>query len=351
MPHAAEPPPTVSLIMPIYNVEEFVQHAISSIVSSFAAWRDTTEVIIVNDASTDNSAQVARSALVQSGLAHKIIELAENGGVGVARREGVASAGGDYIWFIDPDDELVPQAAEVVFRKLQKQVSRDEILEFPVISWICESGEVIKRGHFNDARSPLNSTNPVRMSAETYVARLLLRREPGVLWTKVFPKEMLIAEKVDINRQSEDILTVLNVLSSGGAVLQYADPLYRYRERATSLSRQDGYNLGSIERYRECRAKVRGARWWDARAAVPLDYFSLSRIWVPELRSHARVHDIKRYGQAWAHLSRDISMGRLFRVAVSRRLPLGRMKWIVRVMLLPRAFPALRAPFAKLFRL
>src|SRR5690606_33372941 len=131
--------------------------------------------------------------------------------------------------------------------------------------------------HFNDATSKFSDGQAKIYKADAYVYRLLLRRQPGVLWTKVFPSTMLTVERADVNRQSEDILTVLNVLRAGGSVRQYGDSIYKYRERGSSLSRQQGYDLGSIDRYSECIEKVTGSEWWTERGRVPVDYFSLSR--------------------------------------------------------------------------
>lgn len=88
----------VSIIIPVYNGEEFVEHALSSIPK-----REDLEIIVVNDGSIDNTYKIVSS--------HNVILInnKENMGIGYSRRVGISMASGEYIMFFDCDDEIVPE--------------------------------------------------------------------------------------------------------------------------------------------------------------------------------------------------------------------------------------------------
>ena len=91
--------PRVSIILPVYNKEEYLDTTLSLLISqSFQDW----ELIIVDDGSTDNSSKIVRKyALSDSRI--KIISQ-ENRGVSAARNQGISNASGEWIWFVDADD-------------------------------------------------------------------------------------------------------------------------------------------------------------------------------------------------------------------------------------------------------
>lgn len=86
----------VSIIMPAYNSEEFIRTSLSSIPK-----REDIEVIVVNDGSTDKTAEIAKEFNVI------LIDRKENMGIGYSRREALAVAQGEYIMFFDSDDTIV----------------------------------------------------------------------------------------------------------------------------------------------------------------------------------------------------------------------------------------------------
>lgn len=100
--------PTVSVVVPCYNVEEWVEEAISSV---FAQTHPPIEVICVDDGSTDGTLGVLQRLQEQS-EADVTVLTGPNGGPSVARNRGMAVAGGDYVQFLDADDLLQPRKIE-----------------------------------------------------------------------------------------------------------------------------------------------------------------------------------------------------------------------------------------------
>ena len=108
----------LSIIIPIYNVEEYLVRCFDSIYSQDAN-EDIFEVIAVIDGSPDNSIDITK----EYARNHKnlIVIEKENGGVSSARNKGMDVATGEHIMFIDPDDRLLPNCLSSILSKIDKQ--------------------------------------------------------------------------------------------------------------------------------------------------------------------------------------------------------------------------------------
>lgn len=100
--------PKVSVIMPVYNTEQYVKAAIESILNQMLA---DLELIVIDDGSTDNSVAVINAI----SDARKQLVVQQNSGQGAARNLGMKYARGKYIYFMDSDDLLVETALETCY--------------------------------------------------------------------------------------------------------------------------------------------------------------------------------------------------------------------------------------------
>jgi len=98
---------TFSLILPTYNMEKYLGKCLNSILNQTC---NDYEVLIINDGSTDKSAEIAQE-YVDSDSRFKLLSF-ENGGLSMARNRGIKAAQGQYIIFIDPDDTIQPELLE-----------------------------------------------------------------------------------------------------------------------------------------------------------------------------------------------------------------------------------------------
>ncbi|MBP3441896.1 MAG: glycosyltransferase family 2 protein [Clostridia bacterium] len=105
----------VSVIIPVYNLEDYIEHCIKSILSQTYK---NIEVICVDDGSTDSSAQVIGELLKSDSRIRYIYQ--ENAGVSAARNKGLESARGEYIMFIDGDDYMHNQAVEILVKCIEE---------------------------------------------------------------------------------------------------------------------------------------------------------------------------------------------------------------------------------------
>ena len=106
----------VSVIIPIYNVEKYLQQAIESIIHQTLK---EIEIIAINDGSTDSSLEILTE---QAHKDHRIqIVSTNNNGLSVARNLGLYMAKGEYIYFFDSDDILEKDTLEECYQKCQSQ--------------------------------------------------------------------------------------------------------------------------------------------------------------------------------------------------------------------------------------
>ncbi len=110
----------VSVIIPCYNVGEYISDCIKSVENQLLK---DIEIICVNDGSSDNSVQVIESLMVESTIPIKLINQ-ENNGASSARNHGLKYVVGDYIQFLDADDLLTKE-------KLSHQLQLAEENDFP----------------------------------------------------------------------------------------------------------------------------------------------------------------------------------------------------------------------------
>lgn len=96
-----------SLVLPTYNMKNYLAKCLNSILNQTC---NDYEVLIINDGSTDESAQIAQE-YVESDSRFRLLSF-ENGGLSQARNRGVDAAEGEYIIFIDPDDTIQPELLE-----------------------------------------------------------------------------------------------------------------------------------------------------------------------------------------------------------------------------------------------
>lgn len=108
----------VSIIIPIYNVEQYIVTCLESVIGQTYK---TLEVILVDDCGTDESIALARNFLshVDSSIKFKFILHQNNMGLSAARNSGIKAASGEYIYFLDSDDYLIPECIELLIRQAE----------------------------------------------------------------------------------------------------------------------------------------------------------------------------------------------------------------------------------------
>lgn len=167
----------ISIIIPMYNAEKYIERCIESIYKQGLAINDF-EVLIINDGSTDNSPALVRSmmpAYTNLSLINKV-----NGGQGSARNLGIDSAVGNYIMFLDSDDYLPD--APFLSKLINIAVCEDvDILEFEMLV------------HSKDGKTYITDKKLEERVVYTGEQLLLNGFNPGSSCDKLFSRSFLVS--------------------------------------------------------------------------------------------------------------------------------------------------------------
>ena len=220
----------VSVILPAYNAAGFVGRAIESVL---AQTMPALEIIVIDDASSDNTLSVLRG-YAKAAPPMKIIELPRNGGVAAARNAGIAVARGDWLAVLDADDAFVSDRLESLVAFAESTgadfVADDIVLYDAVAKTITGSGMV--------------SANPDQpVSIREFLTHNLAdgKSMDWGLLKPLFRRAALFERNVRYNENvshGEDFRLVVDLLLSGADFRILARPLYLYTQRHGAVSRK-----------------------------------------------------------------------------------------------------------------
>lgn len=110
----------ISVIIPIYNVEQYLEQCLDTVANQTVT--EGIECIIVDDCGSDNSLKIAERYVkqYQGNIKFHIIRHEQNKGLSGARNTGIAHANGEYLYFLDSDDEITPNCMELMYGLIEK---------------------------------------------------------------------------------------------------------------------------------------------------------------------------------------------------------------------------------------
>lgn len=218
--------PKVSIIIPVYKVEAYIERCVRSL---FSQTLDNLEYIFVDDSSPDKSIDKMLQVLEEYPSRKpqvKIIHHKKNQGVSQSRQDGVDSATGEYIIHCDPDDWVELDMYEHLYNKA-KETNADLVL--------CDYYE-----ETNGNLGKIIIQKPDTLDSQCLVANitgLYSNKLNGCLWNKLIRKELYHSEYFNRNITfQEDDIVLLNILLNPIQIVYLDQPLYHYRiDRAYSL--------------------------------------------------------------------------------------------------------------------
>ena len=182
----------VSIITPVYNSAKFLKSAIDSVLAqTYTNW----EHILIDDCSTDDSADIIKR---YSALDARIvyIKLAKNSGAGIARNTAIKAAKGDYIAFLDSDDQWYPQKLERQLHFMKKNNYHFTFTDYDIliidnektnITIQSEEKVTYKRALYNNPIGCLTVVYNVKFFGKQYFPKLGKCEDHG-LWLRLLNK-------------------------------------------------------------------------------------------------------------------------------------------------------------------
>ena len=214
-------PVRISLILPVYNVAEFLHECLQSIIDQSIEF--DIEALLVDDCSTDHSRQICREFADRRPDLFRLIESAQNNGVSVARNIGLDNANGDYFMFIDPDDVL-PAGA------LQNFDSAASLHDADIIKG---NNTIFTERSETDARYNVSSESMIKGDSvlTTLYDHSRVRGHP---WGKLFNRSRLGHIRFPVGvRMAQDLYYCGEVFGAAKSLLLIDKQVYRYRNRDT----------------------------------------------------------------------------------------------------------------------
>ncbi len=212
--------PKISVIIPVYNTENYLKECLNSVINQ--TFKDI-EIICVNDGSTDNSLSILEEyARTDSRI--KIINQ-KNQGVSSSRNNGIKSARGEYIMFLDSDDLYKPDLCEKVVEKIDSQ-----------------SPDIVMWGHDCRCDKKIIKTDEYAYKLK----KLSLKRNNSLknlislqvfIWDKAFKKSFLENKKIEFPagiKNAEDLIFCLSSFFSGAVYSFIPESLCIYTEFRTA---------------------------------------------------------------------------------------------------------------------
>lgn len=258
-----------SIVTAVYNVEEYLEEAILSVINQSLSFEKHVQLILINDGSPDNSDLICLKYknLYPSNIVyvHK-----ENGGVSSARNEGLRYIQGKYVNFMDADDKLSKNALEQVFTFFEKKREFVDIVSLPLILFDARTGEHILNYKFKKTRV-IDLNNDFK-NIQLHISSSFIKSE--ILRTYKFNESMKYAEDAELIARILADTCKLGVISSAS---------YFYRQRSDNSS---AIQMGT-----------RRKEWYtynlQAFSLSIMEYYHTRFGYVPKFIQYAVVYDLK----------------------------------------------------------
>lgn len=206
----------ISIVVPIYNVEEYLSRCLDSIVNQTYT---NIEIMLVDDGSPDNAGAICDDYATRDNRI-RVFHI-PNGGVAKARQLGVESSTGEYIVFVDPDDWLPLDSVEILYSNMSDDV--DLVIGGHVVIYkyhtkrLCSTSAVIDRKMFLDKIISWDITvSP---------------------WGKIYRRSLFNSTSFPNVKHTQDLLMNVEVGSRVNSVCIIEDPVYYYTSRRASTAR------------------------------------------------------------------------------------------------------------------
>lgn len=223
----------ISLIIPIYNVEAYIEKCINSVLNQTYK---NLDIILVDDGSTDSSPSIC-NAFEKKDSRVRVIHK-KNGGLSDARNTGLEAARGDYVLFIDGDDFIHPNMVELLWREMEHQEA-----DIAVCSFL-----------------PVSESQSVEFELPAYVPKLYTNMESlqclfeesarvlmTVAWNKLYRKSLFDKIRYPFQKLHEDEFTTYKLLHLSKRTVLIELPLYYYVQRESSIM-GTGFRLKSLDK-------------------------------------------------------------------------------------------------------
>lgn len=211
----------ISVIVPVYNVEQYLERCVDSIINQTYT---NLEIILVNDGSTDNSGKLC-DELAKKDERIRVIHK-ENGGLSDARNRGIDESESDLVGFIDSDDYIDSDMYEVLLKNLN---DTDADLS------MCALYDVYN----NTPEAQVTNKETWKLSSEQAIKMVMEAKILSVTAVnKLYRKSLFTDLKFEVGKIAEDAFIMIKLLDKCEKIVATNEKKYYYVHRENSITTQ-----------------------------------------------------------------------------------------------------------------
>ena len=230
-----------SVIMAVYNVEEYIDEAVESILNQTIGFKDNIQIILSDDGSTDKSGEICDKykALYPDNI---VVVHKTNGGPGSARNAALPFIEGRYVNFLDPDDTISADTFQNVYEFFVKNDDKTDFVAIPMYFFGDMNGEHHLNYKFKKGSRIIDLMNDDEDAMQYSEASAFIKHH--VAKSQCFDTELVVAE---------DAQQIIRILINKPFLGVYAKGRYNYRKRGNSListgTKKKGWYLDYLKRF------------------------------------------------------------------------------------------------------
>ena len=226
----------ISVIVPVYNVEKYVEKCVESIINQTYK---NIEIILVDDGSTDNSGKIIDNISLKDNRI-KVIHK-ENGGLSDARKAGLDICNGKYIGFVDSDDSIHKKMYEILYKNIKKYSANISICRIEK----TETDKVFCTRKYEYA------SDPILLSSKIAIEELFMDKIDVSSCNKLFKADLFANIRFPYGKTNEDFAVLYKLFLNSTNIIYTSKAMYYYIERSNSIT-TEGFNIKQFDKYYNC---------------------------------------------------------------------------------------------------
>lgn len=216
----------ISVIVPIYNVEKYLDRCINSLINQT---HDNIEILLIDDCSTDGSAEIAQKYEKTYPDKCTYVRMSENSGVSAVRNYGLDICQGDWVSFVDSDDWVKEEYISSMYEAAKRD---DADIVMSGCTYVWENGKSVEMFMPPTLTTETSHRDKVALCRCSVTAKLLRRS---------FLDTTKIRLSVNI-RRLEELSMMVPLFTYTDKISVIAESYYLYNQRSNSSSNQNGRN-------------------------------------------------------------------------------------------------------------
>jgi glycosyltransferase involved in cell wall biosynthesis len=221
----------LTVIVPVYNGEKYLESCLESIAVQTL---ENMEVIVIDDGSTDDSADIARS--FEEKYNHFAVVRQQNSGRSAARNTGLNRAKGKFIAFLDADDFLDPSMYEKLLQTAAERQS--EVVRCGAVQFDDASGRIIKHRREFHAFTEITTT-------ENLLKAYFDKRIDRVVWNGIYHSSLFKEVRFPEGKEYEDQYVTPELLAHTNKYIYIPNSYYYYRKHPEAFTNAESFTADS----------------------------------------------------------------------------------------------------------